>query len=107
MIVDLHAVRPARLAAALSAGELAEPVRDLRPYLRGARREEIPNGIRLVVTHDVATIALLADEIRALANTWPFLSFRLLADAPACWVEVTGDGPASDVARVVFSELGA
>jgi hypothetical protein len=107
VIVDLRAVRPGRLAARLSAEALAEPVRTLRPLLRRARCEPIPGGVRLAVTLDVEEIAALADEVRALADRWPFLSFRLLADPPACRLEVTGRGSAAELARVVFAELGA
>lgn len=107
VVVDLRAVRPARLAAGLSEAALAEPVRVLRPYLRGARCEPLPDGVRLGITLDLADIASLADEIRLLADHWPFLSFRLCADPPACTLEVTGDGPAATLARGVFGELGA
>lgn len=106
VVVDLRAVRPGRLAGTLSQDTLGEAIRDLRTYLRGAQREPLDDGIRLVLDLDTTLIAALADEVRALANSWPFLSFRLLADPPACCLEVTGTGPAAALARVVFSELG-
>jgi hypothetical protein len=105
VIVHLAAVRPGRLAAGFRDEVLAETVRDLREVLRGARAEEIPGGVRLVLERDLTAIAELADQIRAIADTWPFLAFRLLADAPLCWLEVTGTGPASGVARSVFGGL--
>lgn len=106
VVVDLRAVRPARLAASLSEQAMTEPVRELRPFLRGARCEPLPDGVRLSVVLDVVDIASLADEIRLLADHWPFLSYRLCADPPACTLEVTGDGPAGALARGVFAELG-
>lgn len=107
MIVDLPAVRAGRLAAALTDDALDEPVRSLRPYLRGAQSSAVPDGVRLAVELDALGIAAFADEVRALANTWPFFTFRLLADPPACALEVTGTGPAAEMARAVFGELGA
>jgi hypothetical protein len=107
LIVDLPAVRAGRLAAALTDDTLDEPVRSLRPYLRGARSTSLPDGVRIALELDSLGIAALADEVRALANAWPFFTFRLLADPPACALEVTGTGPAAEMARAVFAELGA
>jgi hypothetical protein len=107
VIVDLPAVRTGRLAAALTNDALDEPVRTLRPYLRGAQRTSIRGGVRIAVELDALGIAALADEVRALANVWPFFTFRLLADPPACALEVTGTGAAAAVARAVFGELGS
>jgi len=107
VIVDLPAVRAGRLAAALSDDALTEPVRTLRPYLRGAESTSIADGVRVALELDPLGIAAFADEVRALANTWAFLNFRLLADPPACVLEVTGTGPAAEMARAVFGELGA
>ena len=107
LIVDLPAVRAGRLAAALTDDALEEPVRSLRPYLRGARSTSLPDGVRVAVELDALGIAAFADEVRALANTWPFFTFRLLADPPSCALEVTGTGPAVDMARAVFGELGS
>src|SRR5262245_21636172 len=104
-MVDLPAVRPGRLAQRLSAEAAAEPVRVLRTYLRGAEVSEIPAGIRLEMQLATLDIANLADEIRALANEWAFLSFRLLAEPPACALEVTGMGVAGGMARAIFGEL--
>ena len=47
VIVDLPAVRPARLALALVDEPLADEARELRPYLRGAHVVDLPGGIRL------------------------------------------------------------
>jgi hypothetical protein len=107
VIVDMRAVRPGRLATRLSAQASAEPVRSLREYLRGAAVSEITNGVRLGLSLDALSIARLADEIRGLANEWPFLSFRLLADPPDCALEVTGTDAAAGMARTVFGELGS
>jgi len=107
VIVDLPAVRPGRLATRLSVQASTEPVRALRVYLRRATVTEIPEGVRLGVRLEALDIAGLADEIRGLANEWPFLSFRLFADPPECALEVTGTGAASGMARTVFGELGA
>ena len=107
VLVDLPAVRAGRLAARLSADATTEPVRELRAYLRGAELAEIPAGIRLGLRLSLLEIAGLADEIRTLANEWPFLSFRLTADPPACLREVTGTGAAIGMARAVFGEIGA
>jgi hypothetical protein len=106
-IVNLPAVRPGRLAAKLLSASLLDETRELRPLLRGARTEELPEGLRLVLRLDVRTLAQLAEVIRDLADHWPFLSFRLLASPPACWLEVEGTGEATAVARAVFGELGA
>lgn len=106
VLVDMPAVRPGRLAERVSAEGATEPVRALRSYLRGAEAADIPNGVRLRFrledTHDIAR---LADEIRTLANEWPFLSFRMVTDPPDCTLDVTGTGPAGGMARTVFSEL--
>jgi hypothetical protein len=105
VIVDLPAVRPGRLADGLDATDLTEHVRDLRGLVRGARAEPLPGGVRLVLRLDVATIARLADLVRAGADGLPFWSFRLLADPPECRLEVTGTARAGEVARAVFEEL--
>lgn len=107
ILVDLPAVRPGRLAEKVSLVEAAEPARVLRVYLRGAVVREIPGGVRLEMSLALLDIAGLADEIRALANQWPFLSFRMTTDPPACALDVTGTGPAVGMARAVFLELGA
>lgn len=107
VLVDLPAVRAGRLAARLSTEATTEPVRELRAYLRGADVEEIPSGIRLGLRLPPLEIAGLADEIRTLANEWPFLSFRLVADPPACTLEVTGTDAAIGMARAVFGEIGS
>src|SRR5262249_26230825 len=104
---DLPAVRPGRLAERVSAAGAAEPVRALRTYLRGAAVTDIADGIRLRVRLDIMDIARLADEIRVLANEWPFLSFLMSTDPPECTLDVTGTGAAIGMARTVFAELGA
>ncbi|HUE30000.1 MAG TPA: hypothetical protein VMR79_03955 [Verrucomicrobiae bacterium] len=106
VIVDLPAVRPGRLADGVAAADLAEHVRELRAVLRGARAEPLPEGVRLVVSMDVRGVARLADLVRAEADALPFFGFRVLADPPACWLEVTGTGRAAVIARTVFGPLG-
>ena len=106
VIVDLPAVRPGRLAEGVAAADLAEHVRALRTVLRGARAEPLPEGVRLVLTMDVREIARLADLVRTEADALPFFGFRVVADPPACWLEVTGAGRAAEIARAVFGELG-
>jgi hypothetical protein len=106
-VVDLRAVRPARLAATLLDGPRLSAGRPLRPYLRGAVVEELADGVRLRVQLGLVEIAALAELVRDLADQWPFLDFRLLEAAPACWLEVRGQAEAADVARAVFAELGA
>lgn len=106
VLVDLRAVRPARLAERVAAPTLAERVRAFRALVRGAVVEPLPAGVRLVLRHDLRTIARLADLVRAEADLLPFWSFRLLADPPACWLEVTGAGRAGPLAEAVFTELG-
>lgn len=107
MFVDLPAVRPARLSGALAAADLSEEVREFRDYLRGARSEPLPDGLRLRLQLDVHAIARLAELVRAGADALPFWSFRLLADPPECWFEVTGEAEAGAMARAVFGELAA
>jgi hypothetical protein len=107
VLVDLPAVRPGRLAERVSAENATEPVRALRAFLRGAVVADVPAGVRLRFRLDIHDIARLADEIRALANEWPFLSFRMVTDPPDCTLDVTGTGPAVGMARAVFAELGA
>jgi len=108
VLVDLRAVRPGRLAERVSAEAAAEPVRALRAYLRGAEVDEIEDGVRLRFRIEAAIdIARLADEIRTLANEWPFLSFFMVTDPPDCALHVTGTGAAAGMARTVFAELGA
>jgi hypothetical protein len=108
VLVNLPAVRPGRLAERVSAEGATEPVRALRTYLRGATVSELPDGVRLRFRLDVEIdIARLADEIRSLANEWPFLSFFLATDPPDCALDVTGTGAAVGMARAVFAELGA
>ncbi len=106
-MVDLPAVRPGRLAERVSNEAAAEPVRALRSYLRSAVVTDVPDGVRLRMRLDVLEIAALADEIRSLANEWPFLSFRMWSDPPECALDVTGTGAAAGMARAVFAELGA
>jgi hypothetical protein len=107
VLVDMPAVRPGRFASRVSAEAATGPVRALRDYLRGAAVLEVPDGVRLQVALEPIEIARLADEIRSLANEWPFLSFRLLAAPPDCALVVTGTGAAAGMARAVFGELGA
>jgi hypothetical protein len=107
VVVDLPAVRPGRLAERVSNEAAAEPVRALRSYLRSAVVTDVPDGVRLRMRLDVLEIAALADEIRSLANEWPFLSFRMWSDPPECALDVTGTGAAAGMARAVFAELGA
>lgn len=107
VLIDLPAVRPGRLAERVSAAGATEPVRALRAYLRGAAVTDIPDGIRLRFRLEIMDIARLADEIRSLANEWPFLSFLMSTDPPECTLDVTGTGAAIGMARTVFAELGA
>jgi hypothetical protein len=107
VLIDLRAVRPGRLAERVSAAGATEPVRALRSYLRGATVTDIPDGVRLRFRLEIMDIARLADEIRALANEWPFLSFLMSTDPPDCTLDVTGTGAAIGMARTVFAELGA
>jgi hypothetical protein len=107
VLVDLPAVRPGRLAERVSAEGAAEPTRTLRTYLRGSTVTEIPDGVRLRFRLGLVDIAQLADEIRTLANEWPFLSFRMTTEPPECVLEVSGTGAAIGMARAVFAELGA
>jgi hypothetical protein len=106
VLVDLRAVRPGRLADALLDGDLTEQVREFRGYLRTARVEPLPDGVRLVVQLDLREIAAFAELVRAEADTLPCFRFRVLADPPECWLEVTGEGRAAEVARAVFGEMG-
>ena len=80
--LDLPAVRPGRLAERVTAAGATEPVRALRTYLRGATITDIADGVRLDIRLATLDIARLADEIRTLANEWPFLSFRMLTEPP-------------------------
>lgn len=105
VVVDLPAVRPARLANELAVEDLTNDVRELRALLRGAGTERLSRGVALVLRLDVPAIAQLADAVRAEADAHPFWSFRLLADPPACRLEVTGDGRAGELARAVFGAL--
>jgi hypothetical protein len=107
VLVDLPAVRPGRLAERVTAAGATEPVRALRSFLRGATATDIPDGVRLRVSLEILDIARLADEIRSLANEWPFLSFRMSTEPPDCLLDVTGTGAATGMARAVFAELGA
>ena len=107
VLVDLPAVRAGRYAAAVREDAIAEAVRDLRPYLRGARRETLADGIRLTTALDALAIAGFADEIRGLGGLWPFLHLRLSAEPPACALEVRGQSEAAAFARVVFGEIAA
>src|SRR5439155_869440 len=75
--------------------------------VRGARADPLPEGGRLGLHMDVRGIARLADLVRGEADALPFFGFRLLAEPPACWLEVTGTGRAAEIARTVFGELGA
>lgn len=105
VVIDLPAVRPGRFAAAHAGEALADEARALRPLLRDARVEDVDDGVAVALTLDVVRLAALANATRALADRWPFLSFRLLEDAPRCRLEVTGTGPAGGFARTVFREL--
>jgi hypothetical protein len=105
VFVDLPAVRPSRLADAVTLEDLSARVRALRDLLREAREERLPDGVRLELRLDVRAIARLADLVRAEADTMPYFRFRLLADPPACRLEVTGEGRAGDLARAVFGGL--
>ena len=107
VIVDLPAVRPGRLARVLGDLPLPDEARAMRPYLRGARAEDVPAGVRLVFVLEVIDLAALAQLVRALADRWPFLSFRLAAEPPRCRLDVEGNGDAADVARAVFRELAS
>ena len=106
VFVDLPAVRPGRISDTLAADDLADEVREFHDLLRGARAETIPDGVRLVVRMDVRTLARLADLVRSEANERPFWSFRLLAELPEAWLEITGAGRAGTMARALFGALG-
>ncbi len=106
VFVDLPAVRPARLADALVADDVTADVRDFQPLLRGARTEPIIDGVRLVVRLDARRLARLAELVRSAAYERPFWSFRLLAELPEAWLEVSGRGRAGELARAVFGALG-
>jgi hypothetical protein len=106
VLVDLPPVRPGRLADGLAAADMAEHVRAFRDALRGARTEPLADGVRLVLRLEVRAIARLADLVRAEADTLPFFGFRVLAEPPACWLEVTGTARAGEVARAVLGALG-
>src|SRR4029450_12453580 len=80
VIVDLRAVRPARLASTLADEPLAGEARELRPFLRGARAEDLPEGVRLLFELAPIDLATFAQLVRQLADRWPFLSFRLAAE---------------------------
>jgi hypothetical protein len=105
VVFDLPAVRPGRLAVRLLHAPLNEATRDLRRHLRGAAIRLVPDGIDLETSLDMVSIAELADVVRTLANEWPWLGFRLLADPPACRLEVRGAGPAVEVAQTIFEEV--
>ena len=105
VIVDLPAVRPARLAERVALDDLTEHVRDFRELLRGARCEPLGDGIRLSFRLDVRGIARLADLVRAEADLFPFWRFRLLAAPPDCMLEIGGEGRAGELAQAVFGEL--
>jgi hypothetical protein len=107
LIVDLPAVRPARLARTLVDEPLADEARELRAYLRSARATDLPGGIRLAFELEPVQLAALAHVVRRLADRWPFLSFRLAAALPHCRLDIEGNDAAADVARAVFRELGA
>jgi hypothetical protein len=107
VIVDLPAVRPGRLARTLADEPLADEARELRPFLRGAEAEDLPQGIRLTFGLELVDLATFAQLVRQLADRWPFLGFRLSAEAPRCRLDVEGAGAAAAVARAVFRELGA
>jgi hypothetical protein len=106
VIVDLPAVRPARLARTLIDEPLADEARQLRAYVRGARAADLPGGVRLAFELEPIELAALAHLVRQLADRWPFLSFRLSAAPPLCHLEVSGRDGAVEVARAVFRELG-
>jgi hypothetical protein len=106
VIVDLPAVRPARLARTLVDAPLADEARELRPFVRGARAADLPEGIRLAFELEPIQLATLAHLVRQLADRWPFLSFRLTAAPPLCHLEVEGRDGAGALARAVFRELG-
>ena len=105
VIVDLPAVRAGRYAKTVRDEIITEAIRDLRPYLRGASTAALPDGIRLTTTLDDLSIAGLADEVRGLGGIWPFLHLRLLAEPPACTLEVRGQAEAGEFAQVVFGEI--
>lgn len=107
VVVHLRAVRPARLAARLADDALAEDIRDLRPFLRGARAERLSDGVRLVLDLDPMRLAELADLIRGVADDRPFWTFCLLEDLPRCWLEVTGTAEAGALAYAVFSGMAS
>jgi hypothetical protein len=107
VLVDMPAVRPGRLARSLVKRDLSDEIRDFRSHLRGARCESIEGGVRLEFALDVETLAQFAELVRAEADTLPFFTFRLLADAPRCRLEVTGTGPAAAAARAMFREIAA
>ena len=79
----------------------------MRSYLRGARAEDVPAGVRLAFALEVIDLAALAQLVRALADRWPFLGFRLAAEPPRCRLDVEGLDDAADVARAVFRELAS
>lgn len=107
VVVHLRAVRPSRLAASVADEALADDVRDLLPFVRGARPEPIADGIRLVLDLGPMELAELADLVRGMADERPFWTFRLLEDLPHCWLEVTGADQAGALARAVFGGMVA
>ena len=106
VLVDLDAIRPGRLADGLTDADVREQVRHFRDLVRGAIVRPLDDGVRLELRLDARAIARLADLVRDAADTLPFWRFRLLAEPPECWLEVTGTGRAGEIARAVFAEIG-
>src|SRR3989442_15184744 len=104
---DLRGGGPGRRGVGGAPADPSEHVRASHAAGAGARAEPLPDGVRLVLRLDVRGIARLADLVRAEADALPFFGFRLLAEPPACWLEVTGAGRGGEIARAVFGELGA
>ena len=76
-------------------------------------RETGPRGVAFVGVCSNDAVTYPDDGFDKLAERWrrkgygfPFWSFRLLADPPACRLEVTGTGRAGELARTVFGALG-
>jgi hypothetical protein len=105
VLVDLPAVRPARLAERLAGADLSAHVRELRATLRGALVRSLDDGVRLAFELPLDDIARLAEQVRAEADALPFFAFRLLADPPSCVLEVRGGGRAGAIARALFAEI--
>jgi len=95
--------RDAAVACSLTGEGITERVAQWRSALAGARRKEIPDGLRLTVPAE--RFLALAELASAEQQCCPFFGFRFRLDGPVLDFEVRAPAEAADLLADVFAAV--